>query len=99
MNTFINQYSVYPLITRKIGFEFTGVVSVFYQHFTVFQGRIQYEVVGIYPAPSFFDVDKDSGVIRIIRDLKEDKSATGTYVVKKKFLTTIHQRHFCIKKI
>nr|XP_034314272.1 protocadherin Fat 4 isoform X3 [Crassostrea gigas] len=45
-------------------------------------GRIQYEVVGIYPAPSFFDVDKDSGVIRIIRDLKEDKSATGTYVLR-----------------
>jgi hypothetical protein len=37
--------------------------------------------VGIYPAPSFFDVDKDSGQIRIIRDLKEDQSATGVYVV------------------
>lgn len=90
MNTFINQFSVYPLITRKIHAALDlnlqgGVVSVFYQHFTVFQGRIQYEVVGIYPAPSFFDVDKDSGVIRIIRDLKEDKSATGTYVVKKNF--------------
>ncbi|XP_062579030.1 protocadherin Fat 3-like [Saccostrea cucullata] len=46
------------------------------------RGRIQYEVVGIYPAPSFFDVDKDTGAIRITRDLKEDKSATGTYVLR-----------------
>lgn len=55
--------------------------------FSAFQGKIQYEVVGIYPAPSFFDVDKDTGAIRIIRDLKEDQAATGTYVVNNDLLT------------
>ncbi|XP_065921687.1 cadherin EGF LAG seven-pass G-type receptor fmi-1-like [Magallana gigas] len=45
------------------------------------KGKIQYEIVGVYPAPSFFDVDKYSGVIRIIRDLKEDRIATEIYTL------------------
>ncbi|XP_052686849.1 protocadherin Fat 3-like [Crassostrea angulata] len=45
------------------------------------RGKIQYEIVGVYPAPSFFDVDKYSGVIRIIRDLKEDRIATEIYTL------------------
>lgn len=49
--------------------------------FSLFQGLIQYEIVGVYPAPTFFDVDKYSGGIRIIRDLKEDQIATGLYTV------------------
>lgn len=47
----------------------------------LFQGKINYEIVGVCSASSFFDVGKYTGVIRIIRDLKEDRFGAGIYNV------------------
>jgi protocadherin Fat 4 len=37
------------------------------------QGRVQYEIVGDFPAPYFFNIDQNSGQINVKNDLKSDK--------------------------
>ena len=47
----------------------------------VFQGVIRYEVVGNYPAPTFFDVDPSSGNIFVKQSLAFDSLLSTTYFV------------------
>ena len=42
---------------------------------------MQYETIGEYPAPDFFSVDRDSGVIKLARDLREDSLQLSSYNV------------------
>ncbi|KAJ8319080.1 hypothetical protein KUTeg_004171 [Tegillarca granosa] len=46
------------------------------------RGEIVYEVIGDYPAPSFFQVNSSTGEINLVRDLKEDVSARTLYTLK-----------------
>ena len=47
----------------------------------VFQGVIRYEVVGNYPAPTFFDVDPASGNVFVRQSLAFDSLLSTTYFV------------------
>ena len=40
-----------------------------------------YEVTGAYPAPDFFTVDAESGVVSIKRDLRVDSLQLNAYTV------------------
>ena len=42
---------------------------------------MQYEMVGLYPAQLYFSVDKDSGVLRVIANLKDDPLRLSSYTV------------------
>ena len=54
----------------------------------MFQGAINYEVTGIYPGDNFFDVDRLSGSLRAIKDLRTDTIARPEYVVSIKIYFT-----------
>ena len=43
---------------------------------------ILYEVVGNYPAPSFFAINATTGVISLQRDLKQDYERQAEYKVR-----------------
>ncbi|XP_067672653.1 protocadherin Fat 4-like [Haliotis asinina] len=45
-------------------------------------GAMVYELVGVYPAPSFFMVDTTSGDVSIKSDLKTDSAGTAQYDLK-----------------
>ena len=47
----------------------------------VFQDRIVYEKVGDYPAPSFFDVNYETGVITTSKNLFPRPPDGSNYVV------------------
>ena len=47
----------------------------------VSKGRIFYEVLGDYPAPSFFNVDNTTGEVRVVQDLRTDNLRLGSYTV------------------
>lgn len=47
----------------------------------LFQGRIFYEVVGDYPAPSFFSVQNETGAISVAADLRTDNLGLVSYIV------------------
>lgn len=40
-----------------------------------------YEVIGVYPAPSFFQVNSSTGDINLVRNMKEDVAARTLYTV------------------
>ena len=42
------------------------------------QGEINYELVGVAPAPSYFSVGRTNGNIYVIKDLKLDRALTYT---------------------
>ncbi|XP_076458561.1 protocadherin Fat 4-like [Babylonia areolata] len=45
-------------------------------------GRIFYEVVGDYPAPSFFDVNNVTGEVRVVQDLRADNLRLAAYTLR-----------------
>lgn len=45
------------------------------------KGGIQYEMIGLYPAEQFFQMDRDKGVVRIINNLKSDPLRLMSYTV------------------
>ena len=45
------------------------------------QGRVNYEIVGEYPAQDFFSVHLDNAEIRVIKDLREDSLRAPQYSV------------------
>ena len=49
----------------------------------VLQGRIYYEAIGDYPAPSFFHVDNTTGDVTVRSDLRTDNLQLGVYTVSK----------------
>ena len=56
------------------------------------KGQIKYEVQGVYPAPSFFNISVVEGVGRVylIRDLSMDSLALSTYTVSKTVSLSVH---------
>ena len=48
----------------------------------VFQEKIQFEVIGDYPAPSFFKIGNNSGDVSIKSDLKADNLKSTKYTVR-----------------
>ena len=42
------------------------------------QGAINYELVGVAPAPSYFSVGRTTGYVYVIKDLKLDRALTYT---------------------
>ena len=57
----------------------------------VFQGAIRYEVVGNYPAPTFFDVDPASGNVFVRQSLAFDSLLSTTYFVSlQRSITRVH---------
>ena len=46
------------------------------------------EIIGDYPAPSFFAIDRQNGNIRISKDLKADSLKTTQYTVGCLYTTT-----------
>lgn len=47
----------------------------------MFQGEIVYELIGDYPAGSFFRVNRTTGLIDLYRDLRLDSLRNKEYVV------------------
>lgn len=45
------------------------------------QGNMVYEVIGDYPAPSFFQVNSSTGDINLVRNMKDDVAARTLYIV------------------
>lgn len=45
------------------------------------QGSIRYESIGIFPAQTFFEVNTVSGVINIIRSVRDDVILRASYTV------------------
>ena len=45
------------------------------------QDRMQYEIIGEYPAPDFFSVNGETGEITVARDLREDSLQLSAYTV------------------
>ena len=48
---------------------------------------MKYAATGIFPAQSFFDINKNDGTISIIRDLRLDSQSSPTYEVSFKYVT------------
>lgn len=46
-----------------------------------FQGSLVYESIGLYPAQSFFTVNRTTGLITLTQSLKNDGFARDTYTV------------------
>ena len=42
------------------------------------QGAINYELVGVAPAPSYFSIGRTTGYVYVIKDLKLDRALTYT---------------------
>ncbi|WAQ95973.1 FAT4-like protein, partial [Mya arenaria] len=63
--------------TRPVGYIIDGVTASDGDR----RGEIVYELDGEYPGVSFFDVNRTTGDIYIIRDLKEDVSAREEYTI------------------
>ncbi len=64
--------------------QFALTCTVYYIKTSVSQGEMEYEIDGVYPAPSFFglDVEDDGNVkIRVIRDLPSDSLQLSSYQV------------------
>ena len=55
-----------------------GLVRVHLQTFFCSQGRIKYKLIGDFPAPYFFKIDENSGIITIRKSLKADKATNYT---------------------
>ena len=55
----------------------TIIIIIFYSIHTV-QGKIQYGVIGDFPAPYFFYVDPTSGEVFVKSGLKSDKAFSYT---------------------
>ena len=55
-----------------------GLVRVHLQTFFCSQGRIKYKLIGDFPAPYFFKIDENSGMITIRKSLKADKGTNYT---------------------
>ena len=51
---------------------------------------LQYESVGNYPAPSFFNINETTGIITVARPLTEDSLQTPEYKVWSVENYTIH---------
>ncbi len=45
------------------------------------QGQLRYEIIGDYPAPSFFQIKEDDGQITVKNDLKTDNLKSTQYDV------------------
>lgn len=47
------------------------------------QGKMQYEVAGVYPAPSFFGIEvaSERAQVKVIRSLKQDSLQLSSYTV------------------
>lgn len=53
-----------------------------YMHYDSFyQGGMQYEITGNYPAPDFFGIEKSSGMITLLKDLRDDSLQLNSYEV------------------
>ena len=46
------------------------------------QGEIRFEVIGDYPAPSFFDINTQTGAIVVTQSLVADSVKTGQYTLR-----------------
>lgn len=46
-----------------------------------FQGEIMYEVVGLYPAMNYFSVVANTGVVKVIGNIKADPLRLMSYTV------------------
>ena len=55
-----------------------------YSNLFIFQENIVYEVEGLSNAPDYFDVDAQTGQVRIISDLRDDPVRQGMYRVSMK---------------
>ncbi len=42
--------------------------------YVLWQGRVQYEIVGDFPSPYFFKINQNNGLISIANNLKTDKA-------------------------
>jgi hypothetical protein len=51
-----------------------------------FQGELRYDIVGNVPAPYFFHIDHNTGLIGVKADLRKDKA----------FQYTVSNKHFLI---
>jgi len=49
------------------------------------QGELAYELIGDYPSGSFFQVNRTTGLIELVRDLRMDSLRTKEYTVCKHF--------------
>ena len=47
----------------------------------VFQGEMQYRIVGNYPSPDFFGINQRTGVVFVSRDLRLDSLQLSSYTV------------------
>ena len=45
------------------------------------QGTLTFDLIGDYPAPSFFDLDAETGQLSVARDLKSDNLKSEKYTV------------------
>ena len=52
-----------------------------------------YDVIGNYPAPSFFAVNSTTGAVSIKQDLKLDVNANTLYTVSKHSLLKNYKHH------
>ena len=53
---------------------------------------MQYEIEGEYPSPSFFQINKDTGVLSLKKDLREDNLRLTSYTVSHTMITLIVKR-------
>lgn len=55
----------------------------------IFQGQIQYDLIGDYPTESFFSINNDNGNIFTLTSLKTDSLRSNSYVVSHE-IETLH---------
>ena len=56
-------------------------VFTFTAHDPDLQGELRFEIVGDYPAPSFFRMDEKTGELSVAKDLKSDNLKSEEYLV------------------
>ena len=50
------------------------------------QGQIIYEVIGLYPAQLYFMIERNSGVIKVAGNIKDDPLRLSSYTVSGQYI-------------